>query len=174
MRRSIILSLLIGFTILGLSCLTDCAKAYTPEQEYELSYMEHTMTEYMINGDWQNLLSFSDEVAKTYPRYASAYFFKGVALDELGRSADAIKFYNVVPKLKEDCGEYFYQARGLAYYKLKNYKEALADYNKSMSIKPTLRAYYQRELTKYAIRQSEGISLVQKTQRAFDKDKTNK
>ena len=175
MKRSFILSLFVGLVVISLSSFS-VASAYTPEQEYELAYMEHTMTEYLINGDWQNLLSFSDEVAKAYPRQASAYFFKGIALDELGRHADAIKFYNVVPRLTDEAGEYLYQARGLAYYKLNKYNEALADYDRSIAIKPTLRALYQRELTKYAIRQSEGQTLKQKTQRTYEKmkDKMNK
>ena len=152
MKKNIFLSLFLSIFVFCIMGLGVSASEYTFDEEQEISYMNHKMIDYMINGDWRDLLDFSTAVVRKYPEYPSGYFYRGIALDELDKHLEAVNSYDMVAKLSNNrYNEYLYQARGLANFKAGLYKAAMDDYNKSIKAKPTLRALYQRELARVAV-----------------------
>lgn len=86
--------------------------------------------------DWKTLLLLSDEGIKTYPTVPMGYFFKGIALYELGKVKKSVKYYTKAIELAPEIGDH-YQNRGLSYIVLKKYNEALADSNKALELNPS-------------------------------------
>jgi tetratricopeptide (TPR) repeat protein len=74
-------------------------------------------------------------------------YFEGNSLLVKGQFAKAIECYNKALKLFE--ADYVYFNRGNAFYELKDYTKALADYNKTLILnKGYMEAYCQRGLLK--------------------------
>jgi|688.fasta_scaffold109252_2 tetratricopeptide (TPR) repeat protein len=74
-------------------------------------------------------------------------YFEGNSLLVKGQFAKAIECYNKALKLFE--ADYVYFNRGNAFYEMKDYKNALADYNKTLVLnKGYMEAYCQRGLLK--------------------------
>lgn len=60
----------------------------------------------------------------------------GLWLDEQGRYAEAIEFYNRALKLRPDLAQHHYN-RGKAYGSKEEYVQAIADYNRAIELDPT-------------------------------------
>lgn len=121
------------------------------------SYHERTRKAFE-SENWQELKNISEIVIKKYPEKDEGYFFRGVALDELGYYDDAIESYNKALKIRPLAD--IYQNRGLVYFKKKQYDKAIADYNKALEISPNFKqALVQREM---AINAKKGIVVTSK------------
>ena len=132
MKKNIIISgvvilFLVILCYLGALNLKVFAKDYT---EYKKLVKEAFQSE-----NWSELNKYSDDVIKYYPKSAFGYFFKGIAMDELGEYELAIVNYSKAIEYEPNYAENF-QNRGLAYYHNKDYDNAIADYKKALELDP--------------------------------------
>ena len=132
MKKNIIISgvvilFLVILYYLGALNLKVFAKDYT---EYKKLVKEAFQSE-----NWSELNKYSDDVIKYYPKSAFGYFFKGIAMDELGEYELAIVNYSKAIEYEPNYAENF-QNRGLAYYHNKDYDNAIADYKKALELDP--------------------------------------
>lgn len=132
MKKNIIISgvvilFLVILCYLGALNLKVFAKDYT---EYKKLVKEAFQSE-----NWSELNKYSDDVIKYYPKSAFGYFFKGIAMDELGEYELAIVNYSKAIEYEPNYAENF-QNRGLAYYHNKDYDKAIADYKKALELDP--------------------------------------
>jgi len=71
----------------------------------------------------------ADKFLRFVPKSADAYYIKGIAADELGRSEESLSFLNKAIELNSTIAVYF-QARGDVLTKLGRKREALSDFEK--------------------------------------------
>jgi len=86
-------------------------------------------------GDFDKLLSASEEAAEKNPEYSSAWKYKGIALSGLDRSEEALAAFDKVLEIDPS----YYQAwyyKGIAYENLKKYEEALNAYEEVLKANP--------------------------------------
>lgn len=82
----------------------------------------------------QAIVNYSQAI-KSNPRYADAYFYRGVAHHMNGRYADAIANYNQAGILGYSQRELIYKNRGHALGMLNDYKQAFADLKLALDMK---------------------------------------
>lgn len=85
--------------------------------------------------NWKEVKRLSDAVIENYKDADIAYFFRGIALDELGYYEDAIENYTRAIKIRPTSNAY--QNRGLAYLNNKQYSKAIKDYDKALELDRT-------------------------------------
>lgn len=132
MKKNIIVSGVIILVLVILSCfwwlhIKVFAKDVT---EYKQLIKEAFQSE-----NWDELNKYSDEIIKDHPKSAFGYFFKGIAMDELGEYEIAIVNYSKAIEYEPNYAENF-QNRGLAYYHNKDYDNAISDYKKALELNP--------------------------------------
>lgn len=91
--------------------------------------------EALQSENWSELNKYSDDIIKYHPKSAFGYFFKGIAMDELGEYELAIVNYSKSIEYEPNNADIF-QNRGLAYYHNKDYDNAIADYKKALELDP--------------------------------------
>ncbi len=91
--------------------------------------------EALQSENWSELNKYSDDIIKYHPKSAFGYFFKGIAMDELGEYELAIVNYSKSIEYEPNNADIF-QNRGLAYYHNKDYDNAIADYKKAFELDP--------------------------------------
>ena len=80
--------------------------------------------------------------------YAEAYFDRGRAHYQLGKSEDALADFTAAIRLQTGSATFSYTWRGFVYDDLKNYDRALADYDKAIRLDPRDgEPYYVRGVT---------------------------
>jgi serine/threonine protein kinase len=87
------------------------------------------------------------------PRYAVAYYNRGLTYDDLEQYDKAIADYDQTLQLDPRYAKAYY-SRGNAYYARQQYDKAIADYNQALQLDPRYaKAYYSRGNAYYALRQ---------------------
>ena len=124
MKKNIIIS---GLIILFLVIL--CYFSFLNFKVFakDLTEYKQLVKEAYVSENWSELNKYSDDVIKYYPDSAFGYFFKGIAMDELGEYELAIVNYTKAIEYEPNYAENF-QNRGLAYFHNKDYDNAIADY----------------------------------------------
>ncbi|CBN57474.1 MULTISPECIES: tetratricopeptide repeat protein [Kamptonema] len=85
--------------------------------------------------DYVNALQITDELIIKINGSADDWFYRGLALGNLGRNEEAIASYDKAIKIKPDYHQAWYK-RGNALGDLGQFEEALASYDKTIEIKP--------------------------------------
>ncbi len=132
MKKNVILSgvIILFLVILGyFGCLN--FKVFAKD----LTEYKKLVKEAFESENWTELSKYSDDIIRYYPESGFGYFFKGIAMDELGDYELAIVNYTKAIKYEPNYAEN-YQNRGLAYFHNKDYDNAIADYKKALEIDP--------------------------------------
>lgn len=108
------------------------------------------------NKDYQGAIANYTQAIRLNPRYANAYYNRGIARSDIGDKQGAIADYTQTVKINPRHDDAYYN-RGLVYYELKNYQAAIADYNESLKINPNAEdAYLNRGLARYELGDKQG------------------
>ena len=132
MKKNIIVSGVIILVLVICSCFFVLNKKVFAKDVTEYKQL---IKEAVQNENWVELNKYSDEIIKDHPKSAFGYFFKGIAMDELGEYEIAIVNYSKSIEYEPNYSENF-QNRGLAYYHNKDYDNAIADYKKALELDP--------------------------------------
>ena len=99
------------------------------------SYFELKEYEQAIQ-DYSEFLTFTPAKGSPEDRMVPyAYFYRGIALDEIGNPAQALQdFEQAIQLCSED--PYFFNSRGIVNNKLENYQQAIDDYSQALLVKP--------------------------------------
>lgn len=132
MKKNVILS---GVVILFLVIL--CYFGALNSKLFAKDFPEYKklVQEALQSENWSELNKYSDDIIKYHPKSAFGYFFKGIAMDELGEYELAIVNYSKSIEYEPNNADIF-QNRGLAYYHNKDYDNAIADYKKALELDP--------------------------------------
>ncbi len=96
------------------------------------------------NNDLSTAIINFTKASEIDPKYAIAYYNRGIAYNSLKKYPEALADYTKAIELDPKNVHAFYN-RGVAYNALKKYEEALADYTKAIELDPKyVRAYYNR------------------------------
>ncbi len=79
------------------------------------------------------------------PNSSFCEYNKGISLEKLGRTEEAIECFSRAIIMDDSKGE-FYSNRGFALKKLKKYEAAANDYSRAISINPSKYLYKVRKL----------------------------
>lgn len=94
--------------------------------------------------DYEKVISLSNIILRQRQDFSSAYWWRGLALDELGRISEAIKDYGRVLGLSPKFADARFQ-RGLAFEKLGRADDALKEYDRAIQLEPKFPdPYYER------------------------------
>lgn len=105
--------------------------------EQVMNFYKNSIKEAFYSEDWEKLEKLSLDAIKRYPDFEMAYFFKGLAQDELGDYKKAIETYTyLISHVSSDKLVDLYQNRGLAYWHDKQYDKAISDYDKALKLNP--------------------------------------
>jgi tetratricopeptide (TPR) repeat protein len=112
------------------------------EEKFNLYYEQALILH--VNGDDDEAITSFDQALKIKPDYHEAWFYRGIALGNLGKLEEAITSYDNALKIKPDYHEaWFY--RGIALDDLGRYEEAITSYDNALKIKPDYhKAWYNR------------------------------
>lgn len=114
--------------VIGTVCISSTYdKNSVKKQLYQMENCMHF-------ADWNRMKTLSDDFIKNYPEMRDGYLFQGMALSELGKNKDAIKYYSKAIEIKPTFDGY--QNRALAYYKNGQYEEAIADCDMALKYSP--------------------------------------
>lgn len=127
---------------------------YSSASAKDFNEYKNLLKQTLANENWQEMNRISDDVIKFYPDNDFGYFFKGIAMDELGEYEKAISYYTKALEIKPNLPDIF-QNRGLAYYHNKQYDEAIADYKKALELNPNFEL--AKEQIQVAINAKKGI-----------------
>jgi Tfp pilus assembly protein PilF len=95
-------------------------------------------------GKLEEALASYNQAIVSKPEYAEAYYYRGMALQELRRSEEAVASYNQAIAINPHYAE-AYRDCGIVLRYLNRLEEALACYSKAISISPDYAdAYYNR------------------------------
>ena len=118
----------IGLSMTGLQALSDIVHDLLSSAKYEPT------------------MHFSNTIAQQHPKFPNAYWWRGSALDGLGRTGEAIKDYGRVLGLSPKFAKARFQ-RGRCFEKLGNADDALKEYNRAIQLEPAFPdPYYERAL----------------------------
>lgn len=132
MKKNIIVSGVIILVLVICSCFWVLNKKVFAKDVTEYKQL---IKEAFQSENWDELNKYSDEIIKDHPKSAFGYFFKGIAMDELGEYEIAIVNYSKAIEYEPNYAENF-QNRGLAYYHNKDYDNAISDYKKALELNP--------------------------------------
>lgn len=132
MKKNVILS---GVVILFLVILCYLGALNSKLFAKDFTEYKQLIKEAVLSENWDDLNKYSDEIIKDHPKSAFGYFFKGIAMDELGEYELAIVNYSKSIEYEPNNTEIF-QNRGLAYYHNKDYDNAISDYKKALELNP--------------------------------------
>lgn len=132
MKKNIIVSGVIILVLVICSCFFVLNKKVFAKDVTEYKQL---IKEAVLSENWDELNKYSDEIIKDHPKSAFGYFFKGIAMDELGEYEIAIVNYSKSIEYEPNNTEIF-QNRGLAYYHNKDYDNAISDYKKALELNP--------------------------------------
>lgn len=115
------------------------------------------------NGDYEEAIQYFDEALAIDPKFRSAWAYKGLSLDYLGRNEEMLIAFERAVEVDPDYQEgYFY--KGNALYKLGRYKEAIQEYDKSLEMEPDDRkAWYNKGLA------YENLGMSDSAEKSFEK-----
>ena len=132
MKKNVILS---GVVILFLVILCYFGALNSKLFAKDFTEYKQLIKEAVLSENWDDLNKYSDEIIKDHPKSAFGYFFKGIAMDELGEYELAIVNYSKSIEYEPNNADIF-QNRGLAYYHNKDYDNAISDYKKALELNP--------------------------------------
>lgn len=99
---------------------------------------------YIKQGQFEEAVSKLNKAIDYHPKYAEAYYNRGIALRHFGYLNGAAEDYTTAIELKPDFTE-AYANRGIIYSKLGQFDKAIADYNKAIEINSDFaNLYYNR------------------------------
>ena len=98
----------------------------------DMAGYKKAVIEALEKENWKEVKKLSDAILENYKDADIAYFFRGIALDELGYYEDAIENYTQAIKIKPTSDAY--QNRALAYLNNKQYSKAIKDYDKALKL----------------------------------------
>jgi tetratricopeptide (TPR) repeat protein len=103
------------------------ARFFAPSPEEQALYAHQSQaSEHLIAGDFEQALSETEAGLAIDPNNASLLILKGVLLENLDRSQEAIQFFARAEDLLPD-RKGFLISRAQAYYQAKNYAASLSD-----------------------------------------------
>jgi tetratricopeptide (TPR) repeat protein len=103
--------------------------ARTSELWFEKSLIHHA------NNQLEEAITSYDQALKIKPDYHTAWYNRGIALENLGRNEEAIASYDEALKIKSDFHEVWYN-RGSALANLSRYEEAITSFDNALKFKP--------------------------------------
>jgi len=99
---------------------------------------------YIKQGQFEQAAGELIKAIKYHPKYAEAYYNRGIANRHLGQLNQAVADYTKAIELRPDFAAAFTN-RGIVYSKLWQLNEAISDYTKAIEINPDFgNAYYNR------------------------------
>jgi tetratricopeptide (TPR) repeat protein len=99
---------------------------------------------YIKRGQFAEAVGELDKAIEYHPKYAEAYYNRGIAQRHLERLNQAVSDYTRAIEFNPDFAE-AYANRGIIYSRLGQLNEAIADYTKAIGINPDFgNAYYNR------------------------------
>ena len=106
-----------------------------------ITYFENLGLTYKKIADYPKMLANYQNAIKYFPEEPDLYYYCGDAQQEMQQFTEAIESYTKAIKVAndDDSVEYlylYYFNRGNAYLKLKNNKNALDDYNRTIELEP--------------------------------------
>jgi tetratricopeptide (TPR) repeat protein len=159
------------------------------KDKYDKIIKELSATEWLENGirnyhnkDYKTALHDYNKAIELNPKYADAYFGRGVTYHSFSKHDEAISDYNKAIELNPKYADAYYN-RGLIYGGLGKYDNSFSDLNKAIELNPKYaNAYYNRGVVylmhgynvsaiqdlKYAIQINPDLRNDAKTNRNFD------
>jgi tetratricopeptide (TPR) repeat protein len=159
------------------------------KDKYDKTIKELSATEWLENGirnyhnkDYKTALHDYNKAIELNPKYADAYFGRGVTYHSFSKHDEAISDYNKAIELNPKYADAYYN-RGLIYGGLGKYDNSFSDLNKAIELNPKYaNAYYNRGVVylmhgynvsaiqdlKYAIQINPDLRNDAKTNRNFD------
>ncbi len=104
----------------------------------------HAAQEYRLSGKLTAALEFVDEAIKQKNDYIDAYLLRACIKDDMQLFADANTDYTIALHLEPELADALFQ-RGINYYKLQRYQDALADFHQLLkdSSQSTTTVYFK-------------------------------
>jgi tetratricopeptide (TPR) repeat protein len=110
-----------------------------------IDYWFEKGNEFANASRWQEAREAYTRAIKLNPKYARAYYVRGVACSWLGDYKQAIQDYDKAIELNYPKDDLAYYSRGVANSKLGDYKQAIQDYDKAIQLEPKYApAFYAR------------------------------
>ncbi|HNT78017.1 MAG TPA: tetratricopeptide repeat protein [Anaerolineae bacterium] len=136
------------FLLLALVMVVSAACKKTPNPDTEASrYYEAAVVAYN-SGDYELAIQgFSQAIALSPAQSQLAYIHRGNAYEQLGATDRAMQDFDQAIAVAPDSeyAYYAYQSRAMAYFKQALWEEAIADYSKTIELKPdAIVAYLMR------------------------------
>lgn len=118
------------------------------------AYSQREYDKYQLDGYRRAITNFNKAISIN-PKYALAYYFRGVTKHKLKDYKGAIADYTKSISLGPNCRDY--NDRGISKYQLKDYEGAIADFTKSIELNPNYScAYFNRGVTKIILKDKTG------------------
>ncbi|QDL07987.1 prenyltransferase [Brasilonema octagenarum UFV-E1] len=100
--------------------------------------------------EYEQAIASYDQALKIKPDYDSAWYNRGIALQNLGRYEEAIASYDQALKIKPDYDS-AWNNRGIALQNLGRYEEAIASYDQALKFKPDYDSAWYNKACSYAL-----------------------
>lgn len=145
------------YLLLGLShyergeqqrAIANYSKAIEFAPSYVTAYANRGLS-YAMQKDYDEALRDFDRAIALDPGYMQAYYFRAFTHQKAGRFRSAVNDFSTALTMTTDEGETatIYYNRGRAYRELRQFDEALADYDQAIDRNPDFtRAYFSRGL----------------------------
>ena len=106
-----------------------------------ITYFENLGLNLKKMKDFEGMLANYEDAIKSFPEEPDLYYYRGDALQELERYEEALKAYSEAIKVSGDDEEVeylylYYFNRGNTYLKMKQYRAALKDFNRTIDLEP--------------------------------------
>ena len=98
---------------------------------------------YLLKKEYKKAIQYTNKAIINNPRDAAAYDQRAIANMGLEHFTNAIVDDNIAIKI-DSLKQIFYTNRGFAKLKLKEYEEAIKDFNNSLRLEPNQKAYANR------------------------------
>ncbi len=135
--------------------LFDDFVGFSAQNSYNKEYKSWSTENYFMSGtlhylskDYESAIKCYDKEIKYNPKKSVAYYNRGLAKDNLGKSQDAINDYDEAIKLNPEYSS-AYNNRGCTKNKLSDFQDAISDYDEAIRLNHEHSlAYNNRGLTK--------------------------
>jgi len=104
------------------------------------------------NGDFSNAVTSLKQATALDPTNARAFSELGTAYDAQGQGAEALTAWAEAVRLNPDMYEP-YIARGIHYYKARDFEASLKDFSRAVQLRPSLESHFQKGLALQALGQ---------------------
>jgi tetratricopeptide (TPR) repeat protein len=107
-----------------------------PDSERKAKLLFEIGLLFFAEEDNENALTSWDKALDIKPDNHTTLFFRGIALDNLGRKKEAIASYDKGLEFNPGNHHHIWTLRGVALFALERYVEAIASYDKAIQFKP--------------------------------------